>query len=761
MSSSPTENASYSLALDPGAPRRKKSACSCCKWTAVVIGLLIILLVCVTVLKFGIAFVDKVRHPHRALYRNGSLEEQAVVRPLIDGEQQFDIAISVWLRAPKEEEEKWRRLSPTVDDAEEYPEDRTFRFPIDIDNKVKGLGTKFEVHQVVEKSDPNYDIYLKGDKKLLYTPLYSDIAFHGVNLKEKKCICRRPFPNSHVQIVRHHSLFAQGAHTHFYYSLDRNLTTSDLRGTFVLIPSSQSLLKHVTNFSSWMPDAVYNNLPPVRSWPFPLGLPFHADKTLSDLAVDSFGISIPLIQFSEIPSRCGNSSANITDQASSTSKDTAPSFDSVQAKPLKQMKEDFPVYKNHPHVVTRTKLHVVDETHLFDKEAYDKAHQSLRSTSCGQHPGGVLRTSLELDVPNANGDYERRWAYGPFMDTIPASAGAKASYDPIPELMDITWRISFSGRSPAKHLLSTVIPPQLVGVNNSRTDFEKTAEQDRAEFIDGLRGVRFDDESHPRRRLVIGAILLIAGISAYILEILYWFTRVHTVAISTTGALLHASSLAIESSLVLALEPKNSAFQLLVNVVVSFLFGFQLPILVFKIALRLEFDFTRKSIRGMSLLIPVIRRMPKTHKERSSERLDKRTNWKMILCFMLVIYYAVRPLKRDVIDALHPPMPEQEFSKIDEYVTPGLHAISITAIILQIMLNHRSQVFAGNYRISAYLNFLVVILSLMEYVPAFVGRPESRPSLSLHICIGWIIGMVKAFQAFILPNVQMEDDDDK
>ncbi len=101
-------------------------------------------------------------------------------------------------------------------------------------------------------------------------------------------------------------------------------------------------------------------------------------------------------------------------------------------------------------------------------------------------------------------------------------------------------------------------------------------------------------------------------------------------AISTTGALLQASSIAIESSLDLALEPKNSAFQLLVNVVVSFLFGFQPPILMIKIALRLEFDFTRKSIRGMSLLVPVIRRMPKTHKERSSERLDKRTNWKMV-----------------------------------------------------------------------------------------------------------------------------------
>lgn len=127
---------------------------------------------------------------------------------------------------------------------------------------------------------------------------------------------------------------------------------------------------------------------------------------------------------------------------------------------------------------------------------------------------------------------------------------------------------------------------------------------------------------------------------------------------------------------------------------------------------------------------------------------------------MLIIYYAVRPLKRDVIEALHPPMPEQEFSKIAEYVTPGLHAISITAIILQIMLNHRSQVFAGNYKTSVYLNFLFGLLNLMKYVPAVVGRPETRPSLSLHNCIVWTVNMVRAFQAFILPNAQMEEDED-
>ncbi|KAK0213742.1 hypothetical protein IW262DRAFT_328265 [Armillaria fumosa] len=770
MSSSPTDNASYSLALDPGTPRRQRSAHSCCKWSAVVIGLLTILFVCVSILKLGTTLVDTSRHPHKALYYNGSLEEQAVVRPLIDGEQQFDIAISVWLRAPKEEEEEWRKLSPMVDDTEEYPEDPTFRIPLDIGDKFKG--TKFQFHQVIDKSDPNYDTYLKGDKKLLYTPLYSDVAFHGVNLKDKSV-----FADVHFQIPT--SRF-----------LDRNLTTSDLTGTFVLIPSSKSLLKHVTNFSSWMPDTVFDNLPPVRSWPFPLGSSFYADKTVADLAVDSFGISVPLLQFSEIPSRCANSSANTTDQATSTSKDTAAtSFDSV--------KKDTPAYKNHPHVMTRTKLHVVDETHLFGKEAYDLAHQSLRSTSCGQHPGipikpsrkfckklsfskdGVLRTSLELNVPNANGEYERRWAYGPFMDTIPASTGPKdiisvpvnrencsvpvdwpVDTPEVPELMDITWRISFSGMSPAKHLLSTVIPPQPVDVNNSRTDFEKTSQQDTAELIDGLRGVRFDDELHPRRRIIISTIRSIAGIFAYIFEILYWFTRVHTVAISTTGTLLRAFSLVIETCLALDLKSENSALQILANVVLSFIFGFQLPIHMFRIALRLEFYSTRRSILGMSFRVPAIRKVPKTHKERSSERLDKRTNWKVILCSMLVIYYIATPLKYDVIDALHPPRPEQEVSKSYEYVIPGLHAISITAMILQIVLNHRSQVFAGNYRTSAYLNFLVILLNLMGYVPAIVGRPESRASFSLNDCIVLVVGMVEAVQAITLPNARMEDGED-
>ena len=41
---------------------------------------------------------------------------------------------------------------------------------------------------------------------------------------------------------------------------------------------------------------------------FPLGSPERGDRTLADEALESFGITIPLIEFHKIPSRRSNSS---------------------------------------------------------------------------------------------------------------------------------------------------------------------------------------------------------------------------------------------------------------------------------------------------------------------------------------------------------------------------------------------------------------------------------------------------------------------
>jgi len=77
-----------------------------------------------------------------------------IVRPLIDESQTFDIAVSVWLRATAEEEAVYRR-NGTVD--------------------VVVIGDEGE--KIEDPQEEREDI--------LETPLFSDIVFRGLHLKDK------------------------------------------------------------------------------------------------------------------------------------------------------------------------------------------------------------------------------------------------------------------------------------------------------------------------------------------------------------------------------------------------------------------------------------------------------------------------------------------------------------------------------------------------------------------------------------------------
>jgi len=144
---------------------------------------------------------------------------------------------------------------------------------------------------------------------------------------------------------------------------------------------------------------------------FPLGSPDRGNRTMADEALESFGITIPLIEFHEIPSRCSNSSgAENTPKEDSKAKEAAESKtlddgddnddleENEKAKSITQPKKGKP---RHPHVVTRcvlnilsllyttqsllylisTQLRVVDETHLFNRQAYNKAHKRLKASN--------------------------------------------------------------------------------------------------------------------------------------------------------------------------------------------------------------------------------------------------------------------------------------------------------------------------------------------------------------------------------------------
>jgi hypothetical protein len=104
----------------------------------------------------------------------------------------------------------------------------------------------------------------------------------------------------------------------------------------------------------------------------PLGSPEHGNRTLADEALESFGFSIPLIQFREIQSRCSNSTGEKdsgggdgkVEQTTEADNDDGDNDDSeeqdqtlnldVQVNGSESDKGYMtPAHKHHPHVVTR------------------------------------------------------------------------------------------------------------------------------------------------------------------------------------------------------------------------------------------------------------------------------------------------------------------------------------------------------------------------------------------------------------------------
>ncbi|KAJ6495435.1 hypothetical protein C8R45DRAFT_171031 [Mycena sanguinolenta] len=85
-------------ALDPGSPPRKRhSFFRLCLWTCLV---LFGLDVCLHFYQIGKNFFTVSRFSHSDVFQNQTLEEvedrNSVVRPLVDGKQLFDIAVSIW-----------------------------------------------------------------------------------------------------------------------------------------------------------------------------------------------------------------------------------------------------------------------------------------------------------------------------------------------------------------------------------------------------------------------------------------------------------------------------------------------------------------------------------------------------------------------------------------------------------------------------------------------------------------------------------------
>ncbi|KAF5375938.1 hypothetical protein D9615_008271 [Tricholomella constricta] len=726
---------------DPSTSRKSISRCKCFLLTVGIVALLASALGTAYVV-VGIA--TNMTSPQRALYPKGLSENHSdgvqVVRPLINRDQSFDVAVTVWLRTDE--------VAAPTDEAK----------------KESILNVKL----------PHV------------TPLYSAIAFQGLHLTDK-------------------NVFATVNYTlPTAYFRNISLTNYDLRGSFVLVPTSSSPLDHIVDFSSWIVD--YVDIPPVRSWPFPLGSPDRGAKTIADKAVESFGVTVPLLQFHGIKSRCNDS--GIEQDISEKEEDDSEERD-MFGRPIvleSSLKTTWgkSALSHHPYIVTRTHIRVVDETTSFNRTAYMNKFLYVQRNSCAQmktlsptifmcdrsyRDVGHVETLMKLAISDdATGKFKKEWVYSPYISVSQSALGPKLSLsdnkdlDPIPvnreecplddaarnvehdkEFIDVTWKLSFSGRTARKlilaetmeHSQSRVLPPP------GTSEHHKVLAQDSIEITDGLVGHKHSENAHPRRRFFLNILQLVLGCVIIVLDVLYWFTRTSTVSISVIGTVLIAGSIAIEAvvpafSLRLLLENDVSDW---ISTAFSTLLELVPALLMIKPLLRISIK--RRVGTRWARWIPVVYSTPVTHAERTSYRLDARMSYWIkgsILALIFAVYYFFAPHNYPVLPSLLPdPQPGDYARSWLDDVSPYIgYPMNATGKLFQIILNSQSQKYAGSYKLSALLVLALRTVGLMDYVPMLVGKYEARRVLVAHSLVDYILLVIAAWQAITLPRVEQD-----
>ncbi|KAG6826502.1 hypothetical protein H0H92_015575 [Tricholoma furcatifolium] len=560
--------------------------------------------------------------------------------------------------------------------------------------------------------------------------LFSDIIFRGVHLSDR---------NLHTTVN-----FTMPTNV-FQYA---NLTNYDLRGSVVLIPSSPSLLDYATNYSSYIPDSL--EVLPVRAWPFPLGSHSVQKKTLADEILESFAVSIPLIQFHGIQSQCSftppkhipvktsdvheghdddeEEFAQLAKPAASRATPKTRVTVQGHGSSLEQTSGEDLSY-NHPYIVTRTQIRAIDEDGIFDRTAVFKAHQRLKATSCAQDVlhqpdqysckgnyfhNGNWETILQLRVPDeSTGEFHKGWAYAPYfylsrygfgqkdLLAVPVQRETCTESDPSlsskavieRDMIDVSWKVTYIGRSPAKMALLDILEmPQWYSFDTTNED------------------VIYEHRTSELK------------------HIYYWHRRTSTVSISIVGTTLIAAAniLGTMNTIIPTLASQHYTAAYWISMIfASSLHILVLPLCQLKAVYRIDINLSPGH------WIPTLRQSEASHLERVS-------------------YYFLQLQKSAVIPAatMSPESKNPMVQFLPDYL---FDSMDVVGQILGIILNWQSQSFGGKTRASAILTVILQAMRLAWYVPALVGKFDTRGALYAHDVLMIAIDTVIVWQALTLP----------
>ena len=173
MTESETTKTPARLGLDPGRTRQRTER-SRRRRLLLLLALAAVLVassICYYVGPFVLRILSFLRLPHQILYAspNITFPSPLVVRPLINTNDTFDIAVTVWARATAEEEERYRLSNTELTNTTVNP----------------NLDLELVAEEEAQRRTSRFIMELLKDDYVLETPLYSDIAFRGLHLSTK------------------------------------------------------------------------------------------------------------------------------------------------------------------------------------------------------------------------------------------------------------------------------------------------------------------------------------------------------------------------------------------------------------------------------------------------------------------------------------------------------------------------------------------------------------------------------------------------
>ncbi|KAJ3574398.1 hypothetical protein NP233_g1806 [Leucocoprinus birnbaumii] len=547
--------------------------------------------------------------------------------------------------------------------------------------------------------------------------------------------------------------------------------------------------------------------------------PSGRQPTLEDQIFNSFGFTIPLIQFHNITKNATDSITSSEAPTAETDADGDDEWDEEKAwmeeaekedKKHQSFSDDFmdifrldfnggakPASSKHPFIAARTHLNIVDETRLFKRQAYMFTQKELMNNTCQAaanpawyqckrwyYQSGVFETRVVLNPPPDAKKNRFEHLYAPYLNAVKRSAGPK-DLIPIPSsseaeaFVDVNWKLSFKASKPGYHMLHAMLSDKNLDLNLTASDNELAHAQHVHDLTLGLLGYRVDDGAHPRRAHILYFASLSPTNSIFVrvicwaLTIHYWYTRNSTVGISRIGTALVALYLlmsANEEMISSVLNPERKKSHWLSKIPISYIFLVIPPLVMLKAVARLEFG-SPKGMMKKSGWMPKAYLAQATHWERASERIETRVSKRAKVLFLISLFalahFFVGPYSYFITPRIPPPPPKAHpLHTLSDHVPTifqHVHSLGLTlelgGTVFQFLMNHYSRTYAGKYKGTAGLMFLAEVLLLLDLLPSVVGTSSRIGGVFVKEVLGLSVAALDLFQAVRYRSVKTSDTD--